>query len=414
MLPVADAFHLPNPTLMFRRPIIRGTSSPFPRCPPTAEGTAGRVITTAGSSCRRSHPPAASSSSSRRRDVSLASGVFIHVDEHGGAAGNVILFPSAAAAADAETRAADVSAAALSDSPPPAAWLYGNGGSGGLDASLDVPAGGGDTIVSLPGMDVGAVVGNAAFGDTVTAAAADHPAVAAAGGVALLALLALAVLQVLWPSSVTSADGAAAAPAAAPASEKTTGGGSAPTTAVMTTSATATATEARTATVADEFKNEAQPTRPRDADGDDDLTSEEGEALRSFEGGDRGGLLASVARLTARVRAARVGLREEQALRQDTELRLAEAAEEIRTLEDQYELGQNSLAATERRLDEARSELGATRGELQRTVVSLQELQQERQSLRKLGRAAFELSKQRVTSRIRKLRGKENGEEPDR
>ena len=142
---------------------------------------------------------------------------------------------------------------------------------------------------------------------------------------------------------------------------------------------------------------------------DDDLTKEEDEALASFDEGDRVGLFGSLGRLTGKIRWTRAQLQKEQTLRQDAESKLTEAGEEMRDLEDQYELGQNKLAATAKELLTTKSTLGQTQKELSVTSANLQELQEERKSLRKLGKVAWNLSKDRVQRRVRKIRG--GGEE---
>ena len=137
----------------------------------------------------------------------------------------------------------------------------------------------------------------------------------------------------------------------------------------------------------------------------DDLTKEEDDALAAFDQGDRVGLFGSLGRLTGKIRWAQAKLKTEENLRQEADAKLNQTVEEMRDLEDQYELGQNELSRTTKDLLTTRDTLGKTQKELASASASLEELQEERKSLRKLGKVAWSLSKGRVQRRIQKIRG---------
>ena len=113
------------------------------------------------------------------------------------------------------------------------------------------------------------------------------------------------------------------------------------------------------------------------------------------------------------VRTSRDALKQETKLREQTESRLNDAANELRDLEDQFELGQNKLTTTTKELESTRSTLKKTENDLIVTSTSLKELQEERKSLRKLGKAAWSLSRSRVGKRIRGLTGRLKKESDD-
>ena len=145
--------------------------------------------------------------------------------------------------------------------------------------------------------------------------------------------------------------------------------------------------------------------RPKDA-----LTKEEDNALAAFDQGDRVGLFGSLGRLTGKIRWTQAKLQTEEKLRQEADAKLNQVAEEMRDLEDQYELGQNKLSRTTKDLLTTRDTLNKTQKELASTSASLEELQEERKSLRKLGKVAWSLSKRRMQRRIQKIRGKGDNE----
>ncbi|CAB9498499.1 expressed unknown protein [Seminavis robusta] len=126
-------------------------------------------------------------------------------------------------------------------------------------------------------------------------------------------------------------------------------------------------------------------------------------ALTALNDDDRPRLLAALGRLIGLLRAARVELKRETQLRQDAERKVAILAEESRDLEDKFELEQTKVASTSRKLVQAQSSLGQTESRLRTTTAHLEELQEERQSLRKLGGAAWRLTKDRVRNRVGRL-----------
>lgn len=139
----------------------------------------------------------------------------------------------------------------------------------------------------------------------------------------------------------------------------------------------------------------------------DDLTREEQKVVREFDTDDRVGLLGSLRRVSGLVRTARKELEVERELRIEVETHLTEAAEEMLDLEDAVELGQNKLTKTTLELSRTKNFLSATQTDLARTRKDLQVLEEERKSVRKMGKAAWQLSKERVGKRIRKIRRKE-------
>jgi len=137
----------------------------------------------------------------------------------------------------------------------------------------------------------------------------------------------------------------------------------------------------------------------------DEFTKEEDEALNCFDDGDRVGLYGSLGRLTGKIRWTQAQLQAEQSVRKEIETKLKETAEEMHKLEDEYELGQNKLAATAKELVDTKSNLSKAQEKITVVTSNLHKLEEERKSLRKLGKVAWNLSKERLRNRVRKLRG---------
>lgn len=139
----------------------------------------------------------------------------------------------------------------------------------------------------------------------------------------------------------------------------------------------------------------------------DDLAVEAKQAAKDFDSGDRVGLVGSLRRVIGLVQTARTEAKEERVLRKEAESQLTEAAKEMQDLEDAVELGQNKLINANLELGKTKNLLADTQKDLAVTTEELQELQDERKSLRKLGKVAWNLSRERVGKRWRKIRGKE-------
>lgn len=162
----------------------------------------------------------------------------------------------------------------------------------------------------------------------------------------------------------------------------------------------------------DEDSSEQLQLEEEEVDTFDDVT-ESREALSAFDQGNRSKLLSALGRLTGLVRSTRRSLTKEQQLREIAESNLKIVGEELRDVEDKYELGQNELNKTQKELQSTQSNLEQTQKQLQTTTQNLNELQEERKSLRKLSLVAWRLSKDRVKTRIQKIRrrgGKEKEE----
>jgi hypothetical protein len=123
-------------------------------------------------------------------------------------------------------------------------------------------------------------------------------------------------------------------------------------------------------------------------------------AMEAFSQEDRGRLRALVGGLLGSLRTARANTRATDLLRQAAEAELTAAGAALLDMEDQYELGQNQLTKTQGVLRVTESELAAAQSKLATTSESLRELEEERQSLRTLGRVAWQLSKERVGRRL--------------
>lgn len=136
----------------------------------------------------------------------------------------------------------------------------------------------------------------------------------------------------------------------------------------------------------------------------DDLTVVGREAVEAFKSQDRKSLRKVISGLVGSLRSARNDLRSERVLREEAEANLKVAGERFRDLEDQYELEQNQLQKTKKTLETTQTQLSAATKKLYTTTETLEELQEERKSLRKLGRVAWNLSKDRFKNRYQKIR----------
>lgn len=169
--------------------------------------------------------------------------------------------------------------------------------------------------------------------------------------------------------------------------------------------------------------SESSPNRvltiTNDGDGDqnriiDDLTEDEDNVLEAYEKENEGLLRASLSKLVGLVRTTRTSLNE-------AEEKLKDVGEEMRNLEDKYELEQNALKRKDTELKKTQSSLRETQtmlrntsesltlveqerdsieAELKTTSTTLSQLEEERKSIRKLGRVALDLSKDRVRKRF--------------
>jgi hypothetical protein len=131
-----------------------------------------------------------------------------------------------------------------------------------------------------------------------------------------------------------------------------------------------------------------------------DVTAQAKEAMEAFTQDDRSRLRTILGGLVGSIRTARAAARDERTLRLTAQADVTAVGESLRELEDQYELGQNQLTKTQGQLRVTQTELAATQRTLVTTSTSLTELQDERKSLRKLGRVAWQLSKARVGARL--------------
>jgi hypothetical protein len=136
----------------------------------------------------------------------------------------------------------------------------------------------------------------------------------------------------------------------------------------------------------------------------DDLVEEETKALEAFETQNEARMRASLSYLMSLVRMTRSLLSKEETLRKEAETELQSVAQEIRDLEDKYELEQNVLKRKQLELQQAQSTLKTTQKGLKEASESLADLEEERKSLRKLGRVAWQLSKQRMQTRLSNIR----------
>jgi myosin heavy subunit len=167
-------------------------------------------------------------------------------------------------------------------------------------------------------------------------------------------------------------------------------------------------------------------------DTDDDrtmLSAAEKEARLALQQGSQPRLLRLVRGLTSQVSKTKTVLEAERAERI---LEREQAMERMHDLEDEYELGQNKLKETQtqlaqtsvkledtqqslwkttQHLQKTLTELEDTQQTLETTTENLQALQAERQSLRKLGRVAWQLSKSRISKRLPKRVSRNQEEE---
>lgn len=138
----------------------------------------------------------------------------------------------------------------------------------------------------------------------------------------------------------------------------------------------------------------------------DEITEAQASALNAFDEGDRQGLVAKLSLLTGWIRSSRRDTQEVRRMESETRKALDTAAEMQRTLEDDYELQQNTLKKTNERLSQTQKELKESQSALQWAEVELGELQEERRSLRKLGKQAWRLGKSRAARRWDAIRNR--------
>jgi hypothetical protein len=141
----------------------------------------------------------------------------------------------------------------------------------------------------------------------------------------------------------------------------------------------------------------------KDNNNDDDMqvaTAQAKGAMEAFSLEDRGRLRTLVGGLLGSLRTARANTRATDLLRQAAQAELTAAGAALRDMEDQYELGQNQLTKTQGVLRVTEGELAAAQSKLAATSESLRELEEERKSLRSLGRVAWQLSQERVGRRL--------------
>lgn len=245
---------------------------------------------------------------------------------------------------------------------------------------------------------------NGAMADSVTTTATEafDPSIALAGAVAAAALIGLLTMNM---SSTETSSGVASTSQLYPSKPKDS---KATTKDTERKSANKAAVLEKPKTNEKKEVEEEEPVVVVDSFAD---VTEAREALSAFDQGSRSGLLSSLGRLTGIVRSSRRELQKETTLRQQAEANLKMVAEELRDVEDKYELGQNDLNKVNKELQFTKSDLTKTLQQLEETATSLEELQEERKSLRKLGVVAWRLSKDRVKTRIQKIRGKSQEED---
>jgi hypothetical protein len=139
---------------------------------------------------------------------------------------------------------------------------------------------------------------------------------------------------------------------------------------------------------------------------DDEWVQQGREAMKALDTQDRGKLRGVVRGLLGSIRSTGTALGRERTLKEAAEAEMKVVGENFRDLEDQYELEQNQLQKTTNALTETKSQLTTTIRTLDETANSLTQLQEERKSLRKLGKVAWGLSKDRVKNRLQKVRGR--------
>ena len=135
----------------------------------------------------------------------------------------------------------------------------------------------------------------------------------------------------------------------------------------------------------------------------DDLVDEEDMALQSYKQANEGGFRRALSSLMGKVHLTRVALDEETLAHKETQKKLSTAMNEFHDLEEKYELGQNEMERTTMELAKVKVVLEDTGKTLERTSDSLDTLTEERQSLQKLGRQAWRLSRERVGCRIQNV-----------
>ena len=168
---------------------------------------------------------------------------------------------------------------------------------------------------------------------------------------------------------------------------------------------------------------------------EEDMTSKE--IMKAYETKDedkKGVFQKSVSKLVKLVKVAKGRATDEMQLREEAELKLKAVTQELLDMEDKYELEQTSskklsqeltatqstlqttqkqlqkrsleLEETQSRLTTTSQTLVETKSTLQETSTELSNLQEERRSLRKLGKVAWNLSKGRIQTRFSKTFGK--------
>ena len=242
------------------------------------------------------------------------------------------------------------------------------------------------------------------------------PAVLLAGGVAVVALLGLAVSMIQLPPAVDATPTIDADKLSSESSAKLE----------------ATLTEGNDENKAvllseSSSQNDNAGSNITGDKGDDDI--DQNEALKAFERRDKAGFLGVWGRLQTRLQGTRQALQQEKQLRIEVEQELQEASEAMIELEDKYELEQNELNSVKQKLlrtqtdlqqtqnqlrnavsqwQDTQADLRSTQKVLDKTTENLQQLEEERKSLRKLSRVAWQLSKERVGKRLSFLRRKED------
>jgi uncharacterized protein YqgV (UPF0045/DUF77 family) len=149
---------------------------------------------------------------------------------------------------------------------------------------------------------------------------------------------------------------------------------------------------------------EVEKDEPRVGMPEENLTEEESEALDAFKAGNEGRLRGTLSKLVSIIRAGKASLGEEKKLRFLAEAKLKEVTQEMIDIEDKYELEQNALQRKTRDLQQTEATLEDTLKVFKKAEESLSELEAERQSLRKLARVAWQLSKGRVQNRVQNVR----------
>ena len=231
-----------------------------------------------------------------------------------------------------------------------------------------------------------------------------------AGGVAVLSLLGLAFLSSSWQkqppeSSNNNEQQTNETTTTARTSKDSNVAAVVQTTPEQESSSSSSPPSLLTTTVTPE---EDKKSSKMDDSDNDDLTLDQQRAMSAFQQGNETGLRQALRSLADRIRTARAAQAERQRV---VESELRDAAERLRQIEDDYELEQTArLQATEllqdaqQRLDTTQQRLNQTQESLVTTRQELADLRAERQSLRKLSGVAWQLSRERVQTRMRSVR----------